>query len=69
MAIFDPYMVAIFIGCLQQTLCQLDIIGNFMFEANFEVFYSLWVEDILRTLKDYLLFYSFTIGCPSPSLF
>ena len=38
MAIFDPYMVAIFIGCLQPTLCQLDIIGNLMFEANFEVF-------------------------------
>ena len=51
MAIFDPYMVDIFIGCLQQTLCQLDIIGNLMFEANFEVFYSLWVEDILRILK------------------
>ena len=65
---FSHGLFLVTIGCPQQPLIELVIIGNLKLEEFFEVLYPLLLVDILRTLNVHQCLSLDTIGCPQQPL-
>ena len=65
---FSHGLFQVTIGCPQQPLIELVIIGHLNFEEFFEVLYPLLLVDILRTLNGHQCLSLDTIGCPQQPL-